>query len=140
MDYNTDELDCFSVHESTFEYEAFDWENFTSSDCNCSHAMHSYLAVCEGICESISPSLPPFAEVAAPAALYLMVFLVGTIGNALHRRFVPHLVLRSDNGSSLSNFYSSFNLLVIELSLISGEYQLNHKNHHKKFTSSFSKL
>uniref|UniRef100_A0A0M3IFU3 G_PROTEIN_RECEP_F1_2 domain-containing protein n=1 Tax=Ascaris lumbricoides TaxID=6252 RepID=A0A0M3IFU3_ASCLU len=83
MDYDTDELDCFSVHESTFEYEAFDWENFTSSDCNCSHPMHSYLAVCEGICESISPSLPPFAEVAAPAALYLMVFLVGTIGNAL---------------------------------------------------------
>ncbi|VDM49572.1 unnamed protein product [Toxocara canis] len=78
-----DELQCFSVQESTFEYEAFDWENFTSADCNCSHQLHSYLGVCEGICEPISLSLPPLAEVALPAALYLIVFLVGTTGNAL---------------------------------------------------------
>ncbi|VDK59137.1 unnamed protein product [Anisakis simplex] len=78
-----DDLQCFSVQENTFEYEAFDWENFTADDCNCSQPLHSYLGVCEGICEPVKAEFPPFTEVALPAALYLMVFMIGTIGNAL---------------------------------------------------------
>ncbi|TMS33900.1 hypothetical protein L596_001588 [Steinernema carpocapsae] len=76
-------MNCYSVEEHTFDYELFDWENFTASACNCSVKLHTYLAVCAEKCEPPQTELPPFEEIFLPALLYLMVFLIGTVGNAL---------------------------------------------------------
>ncbi|KAK0393304.1 hypothetical protein QR680_000143 [Steinernema hermaphroditum] len=76
-------MNCFSVQEDSFDYEQFDWENFTAGSCNCSVKLHTYLAVCADKCEPPRTELPPFEEIFLPALLYLMVFLIGTVGNAL---------------------------------------------------------
>lgn len=85
MDYDTDQDDasCYTVQESNFDYEEFDWENLTAQDCNCTNLLHRYLSVCDGICEPLTLKTSDFTEIAILGLLYLSVFLVGTIGNAL---------------------------------------------------------
>uniref|UniRef100_A0A0N5B1B3 G_PROTEIN_RECEP_F1_2 domain-containing protein n=1 Tax=Syphacia muris TaxID=451379 RepID=A0A0N5B1B3_9BILA len=84
MDYDSDEdASCYTVQESSFDYEEFDWENLTAADCNCSNLLHRYLSVCNGVCEPLALKHSDSSEVIILGLLYLCVFLVGTIGNAL---------------------------------------------------------
>ncbi|KAK6735087.1 hypothetical protein RB195_018343 [Necator americanus] len=91
MDNEEDAL-CYMVEEKAFEYEydeEFDWENMTSAQCNCSHPLHKFLEVCVGGCAIVPDTLlfglteEELFEAALPALLYLTVFLVGTVGNAM---------------------------------------------------------
>ncbi|VDM64152.1 unnamed protein product [Angiostrongylus costaricensis] len=83
---------CYMVEEKAFEYdydEQFDWEQMTSAQCNCSHPLHTFLEVCASICLTVPDTVlfglteEKLLEAAFPAITYLIVFLVGTVGNAL---------------------------------------------------------
>ncbi|XGW10693.1 hypothetical protein V3C99_012304 [Haemonchus contortus] len=87
-----EDASCYMVEERAFEYdydEGFDWENMTEAQCNCSHPLHKFLQVCINRC-FVAPNTLLFGlteeevfEAALPALLYLIVFLVGTVGNAM---------------------------------------------------------
>ncbi|KAK5978642.1 7 transmembrane receptor [Trichostrongylus colubriformis] len=89
---NEEDASCYMVEEKAFEYdyeEGFDWENMTAAQCNCSHPLHKFLEVCVSKC-FVAPNTLLFGlteeevfEAALPALLYLIVFLVGTVGNAM---------------------------------------------------------
>ncbi|CAD6197461.1 unnamed protein product [Caenorhabditis auriculariae] len=87
-----DDATCYMVEERAFEYDydaEFDWNNMTVADCNCTHPLHKFLEVCTSICTVhhtgvvFSMSEEDLFEVALPAFLYSLVFLVGTVGNAM---------------------------------------------------------
>ncbi|CAB3404820.1 unnamed protein product [Caenorhabditis bovis] len=92
MNDDGDDPSCYMVQE-TFEYEyddTFDWENMTTSQCNCTHPLHLFLEVCVNKCSAedsgrvlFSLSEEQIFEIALPGLLYLIVFLVGTIGNSM---------------------------------------------------------
>ncbi|VDM78982.1 unnamed protein product, partial [Strongylus vulgaris] len=89
---NEEDASCYMVEEKAFEYdydEEFDWENMTLAQCNCSHPLHKFLEVCVSKCV-VAPNTLLFGlteeelfEAALPALMYLIVFLVGTVGNAM---------------------------------------------------------
>ncbi|PAV71486.1 hypothetical protein WR25_12225 [Diploscapter pachys] len=92
MDDELDDPSCYMVAQTQdYEYdENFDWNNMTEDQCNCSHPLHKMIQVCSETC--LEPGgfliLPPFNiddffDIALPAIIYLMVFLVGTTGNAM---------------------------------------------------------
>ncbi|KIH59636.1 hypothetical protein ANCDUO_10124 [Ancylostoma duodenale] len=89
---NEEDASCYMVEERAFEYdydEEFDWENMTAAQCNCSHPLHKFLEVCVSRCASAPDTLlfglteEELFEAALPALMYLIVFLVGTVGNAM---------------------------------------------------------
>ncbi|CAJ0607331.1 unnamed protein product [Cylicocyclus nassatus] len=89
---NEEDASCYMVEEKAFEYdydEGFDWENMTASQCNCSHPLHKFLEVCATRCIALPNTLlfglteEELFEAALPALMYLIVFLVGTVGNAM---------------------------------------------------------
>ncbi|VDK61608.1 unnamed protein product, partial [Cylicostephanus goldi] len=89
---NEEDASCYMVEEKAFEYdydEGFDWENMTASQCNCSHPLHKFLEVCATRCITLPNTLlfglteEELFEAALPALMYLIVFLVGTVGNAM---------------------------------------------------------
>ncbi|CAI4232981.1 unnamed protein product [Auanema sp. JU1783] len=83
---------CYNVQETSFDYEydaTIDWGTLTLDDCNCSHPLHKYLAACGDKCNVVPTGIflnltdEQLFEIALPALLYFVVFLVGTIGNAM---------------------------------------------------------
>ncbi|WKX97589.1 hypothetical protein Q1695_013337 [Nippostrongylus brasiliensis] len=81
---NEEDASCYMVEENAFEYdydESFDWENMTTAQCNCSHPLHNCVVATNTVLFGLTEE--ELFEAALPALLYLLVFLVGTVGNAM---------------------------------------------------------
>ncbi|CAJ0963307.1 unnamed protein product, partial [Mesorhabditis belari] len=84
---------CYSVNQrsDTADQDYLDQIDFNGStsimvfdekDCNCSRILHTYLPICANVCPQPFMRVD-WMEIMIPALIYLVVFLVGTIGNAL---------------------------------------------------------
>uniref|UniRef100_A0A914URK0 G-protein coupled receptors family 1 profile domain-containing protein n=1 Tax=Plectus sambesii TaxID=2011161 RepID=A0A914URK0_9BILA len=79
-----DDMSCFTVDDTSFDYDYESLASITNaSQCNCSVAWHAYLEPCFEVCDYPETPLPPIEEVLFPGVVYALVFLLGTIGNAL---------------------------------------------------------